>query len=121
MLMPTVDADRASIDVQQLGIGIVEIERLLNEVAADSGDSVLRERARERIAEVMQRIAPLTKTQRTRIELALDHARMLGDRYLTSLQHDQAALKHRHQPLAQELARLSDLDGRAPASSKWSG
>jgi hypothetical protein len=113
MLMPTVDADRASIDVQQLGIGVVEIERLLDEVAADSENSILRERARERIAEIMQRVAPLTNAQRARIVFALDHARILGDRYLASLEHDRAALNDRGHPLAQELLRLRDLDWRS--------
>lgn len=117
MLMPTIDADRASIDVEQLGIGIIEIERLLDEVAADTDDSVLRERARARIADIMQRIAPLSKAQRTKIEFALDHARILGERYLACLEHDRAALSDRHDALAQELARLLDLDRRALATT----
>ena len=117
MLMPTIDADRASLDVQQLSSSIVEIERLLDEVAADTGDAALGERARARIAAVVQRIAPLSNTQRTKIEFALEHARILGDRYLASLEHDRAALPHRHDALAQELARLWDLDRRALATT----
>ena len=117
MLMPTIDADRASLDVQQLSVSVVEIERLLDEVAADTADAALRERARARIAAVVQRIAPLSNTQRTKIEFALEHTRILGDRYLASLEHDRAALPHRHDALAQELARLWDLDRRALATT----
>lgn len=117
MLMPTTDADRASIDVQQLGSGIIEIERLLNEVAADNTDSVLLQHARERITDIMQRIAPLSNTQRVRIGSALDHARILGDRYLASLQHDHAALQQQYPALARGLACLLDLDRSTLASA----
>jgi hypothetical protein len=117
MLMPTVDADRASIDLEQLRNGVVEIEHLLDEVAADSADSALREGARERIADIMQRIAPLTDFQRARIQSALDHARILGRRYLVSLEHDRAALERHHHALAQELQRLLDLDVQALATT----
>jgi hypothetical protein len=114
MMLPTVDADRASIDVQQLRGGVVEIERLLDEAAADGSASHIREPARERIAQIMQRIVPLTEAQRTRIEIALDHARILGERYLGSLAYDGAALERDH-ALALELGRLLETDRQAIA------
>jgi hypothetical protein len=110
MLMPTVDADRASIDVQQLRSGIVEVEQLLDEVAGDGGDSALREEARARIADIIQRIAPLTKAQRERIQSALDHARELGERYLANLEHDLVELERQNSSLAEELHRILELD-----------
>jgi hypothetical protein len=110
MLLPTVDADRASIDVEQLRSGVVEVQRLLDEVVANSADDALREHARERIAHIMRAIAPLTKAQRSRIESALGHARMLGARYITNLRHDGAALEQQHSPVAPEVDKLLAVD-----------
>lgn len=117
MLMPTVDADRASIDVQQLQDGVIEVQRLLNEITDETADPAALEHARERITAIMQRIAPLTNAQRSRIEAALDHARLLGERYLASLEHDRAAFERRHQVLAHELGRLLDIDRPAITST----
>jgi len=117
MLMPTVDADRASLDVQQLRRGVIEIERLLNEMDDDNTDHAALEHARARIGDIMQKIAPLTNAQRALIESALDHARLLGERYLASLQHDRVALAGPHPVLAQELDRLLDLDQPALRST----
>jgi len=108
MLMPTIDADRVSIDVQQLRNGVVEAQCLLY-VVADNLDYALRERARERIERIMQRIAPLTSAQRTRIECALEHERALSARYFASLQYDRAQLEQRHRRMAHELERLLDV------------
>jgi hypothetical protein len=110
MLMPTADADRVSIDVQQLRRGVVEVERLLNEIDDNPADHAALEHARERIADIMQRIAPLTNAQRARIESALDHARILGERYLASVEHDRAALGGGYPELARELGRLLEID-----------
>jgi hypothetical protein len=116
LLIPTVDADRVSIDVQHFHQSIVEVQRLLDEVAGDGVDPAAHEHARERIADVMQimrRIVPLTDTQRARIESALDHTRLLSERYLASLEHDRAALKRQHRALAEELDRLLEIDQHA--------
>ncbi|MBV8055776.1 MAG: hypothetical protein JO071_11105 [Deltaproteobacteria bacterium] len=110
LLMPTVDADRASIEVQQLQDGVIEVQRLLDEIAGETANPAALEHARERITAIMQRIAPLTNAQRSRIEAALNHARLLGERYLASLEHDRAAFERRHQVLASELGRLLDID-----------
>ena len=110
MLMPTVDADRASIDVQQLRSGVIEVQCLLDEIADEAADPAALEYARERITIIMQRIAPLTNAQRSRIEAALNHARRLGERYLASLEHDRAAFERQHHVLADELGRLLDID-----------
>jgi hypothetical protein len=117
MLMPTVDADRASINVQQLRSAIVEAEQLLDEVAGESRGTARGKDARKRIADIMHRIAPLTPAQRARIEFALDHARILGERYLRSLEHDRAALERQDQALAQELGRLLEIDLPALATT----
>jgi hypothetical protein len=110
LLMPTVDADRASIDVQQLHSGVIEIQRLLDEITDETADPAELEHIRERITVIMQRIAPLTNAQRSRIEAALNHAHLLGERYLTSLEHDRAAFERRHHMLAHELGHLLDID-----------
>jgi hypothetical protein len=110
MLMPTVYADRASLDVQQLHRDIIEVQSLLDECAEDSGDPAAMEHARVRIREIMQRIAPLTNAQRARIASAVDHERTLGQRYLVTLEHDRAALQSDHHVLAEELERLREID-----------
>ncbi len=110
MMMPTVDADRASVEFQQFSSGIIELQRLLDEVTNDHADSALTEHARARITQIMQRIAPFTVNQRTRIEAALNRARILGDRYLSSLEHDRTAVQHRHPAFAQQLKDLLELD-----------
>gem|GEM_PF-1502115 len=114
MMMPTVDADRTSIDLQQLRSGVVEVQRLLNEIDDDTAEPAAVERARERIADIIQRFAqrfaPVTNAQRARIESALDHARVLGEGYLASLKHDRTAFEGWHPVLAHELGRLIDID-----------
>jgi len=113
MLIPTIDADRASIDVQHLQRAVVELRGLLDEIAEDRDDKVLREHARARIATILNRIAPLTNAQRTRIESSLEHTRILSDRYLKSLEHDCGALEQHHHSIAHELDQLLDSDLRA--------
>ncbi len=110
MLMPTVDADRASLDVQQLRSGVVEVQRLLSEIAGETADPAALEHVRERIADIICRIAPLTNAQRARIESALDHARILGERYLAYLEHDHAALEAGGHTCAREIGRLREMD-----------
>jgi hypothetical protein len=116
MLMPTVDADRASIDVLQLRSGVVEVQQLLDETD-DSTDRASLEHARARIADIVQKIAPLTNTQRARIEYALDHAKTLGQRYLASMEHDRAALGGHCQLVGRDLGRLLDIDRAALAAA----
>jgi hypothetical protein len=103
MLMPTIDADRSSIDIQQMRRGAVEVQHLVDEVAADPVDSAKRERVREQIGEIMQRIAPLSEAQRARIESALQETRILSDRYCSMLEQDRALLEQRHDALGREL------------------
>jgi hypothetical protein len=110
MIMPTVDADRASVDVQRLRSGVIEVQRLFDEIADDNADPAALERARERITAIIERIAPLTNAERARIEAAMDHARILGARYLASLEHDRSALERRYAVLGGELGRLLDID-----------
>jgi hypothetical protein len=76
---------------------------LVDEVAADPVDSAKRERVREQIGEIMQRIAPLSEAQRARIESALQETRILSDRYCSMLEQDRALLEQRHDALGREL------------------
>jgi hypothetical protein len=110
MMMPTVDADRISIDLQQLHRGVIEAQHLLDELDDYAANPASLAHARERITAIMEKITPLTATQRARIEGALSHARTLGERYLTSLEHDRAALAAQHHKLAYELGRLLEID-----------
>jgi hypothetical protein len=103
MLMPTIDADRSSIDIQQMRRSAVEVQHLVDEVAADPVDSAKRERVRERIGGIMQRIAPLSEAHRARIESALQETRILSDRYCSMLEQDRALLEQRRDALGREL------------------
>jgi hypothetical protein len=106
LLMPTADADRASIDIEELRRGVVEVQRLFDEAATDTADSVLRDRARERIAAIMERIAPLSNAQREGIESALNHARILSARYFAFIEHDRTVLERQRHTFARELEPL---------------
>jgi hypothetical protein len=108
--MPTIDADRVSIDLPELHRGVLAAQRLFDELADDAADPAALAQARERIAAIMQKIAPLTAAEHARIEGALNRARMLGQRYVASLEHDRAALAAQHCELARELGRLVELD-----------
>jgi hypothetical protein len=110
MMMPTADADRASVNIQRLQAGLLEIERLIDETVAEGGDTASLDNAREKIVGIMQSIAPLNDSQRAHIKAALDHARQLGERYLAFLEHDAAALAEADCACASEVARLHRTD-----------
>jgi hypothetical protein len=110
LMMPTIDADRASIDVQQLRRGVVEIERLLDEVAGEGAGSAALQRAQERITSIIGRIAPLTQAQRAQILAGLEYAHTLGARYLGYLADDRAALEARGHNVARDIGELRQRD-----------
>jgi hypothetical protein len=110
LMMPTIDADRVSIDLAELHHGMLAAQHLFDELADDAADPAALAQARERIAAIMQKIAPLTAAERARIEGALNHARLLGRRYVASLEHDRTTLAAQHHELAHELGRLLELD-----------
>ena len=106
MLLPTVDADRSSIDIQQLRRDAVEVQHLVDEVATDRAGSLKRERVRERIADILQRIAPFSEAQRARLESALERERSLSERYSRTLKQDRTILEQRHDALGRELVQV---------------
>jgi hypothetical protein len=110
MMMPTADADRASIDTQRLQAGLLEIQSLIDETTAEGADTATLDRAREKIAGIMRAIAPMSDSQYAGIKAALDHARLLGERYLTYLEHDRAALAASGRACATEIEKLYETD-----------
>jgi hypothetical protein len=113
MAIPTVDADRASVDFQQLCSGAVEVERLFDEITHDMADPAIVDHARQKIARIMHSIAPLDRMQWARIESAIGHARILGERYLAYLERDHAVLETRGYSCARELRRMLEADAAA--------
>lgn len=106
LLMPTIDADRASIDIEKLRDGAVEVQHLVDEVAADPADFNRRERVRVRVAEIMQRLAPLSEAQRARIESVQEQVRILSERYSSIIEQDREILEERNDALGRELGRV---------------
>ena len=107
MLMPTVDSDRASVNVEELDKSVAAIEGLLNE-AVNRPDAAARAYLRQRIVQIIERITALTETQRSSIQRALNHADNLREYYLSSLEIDGNALRECHPELARELRLLRE-------------
>jgi hypothetical protein len=110
LVMPTTDADRLSIDAEQLHRGSIDIERILDGATRPDADQGKLEEARAKIAEIIRKIVPISEADRVKLAAALDHARTLGARYLEYLTQDRDTLDARNQLGADELAALLELD-----------
>ena len=110
LVLPTTDADRFSIDLEELSAGSAEIERILETAAAEDADRRKVAAARAQIAEIMRKIVPLSPADRLRLTAAADHARALGARYLTLLERDREVFEARNQLGAEELGALLQSD-----------
>jgi hypothetical protein len=110
LVLPTTDADRFSIDIEGLSAGSAEIEKLLEQAAAEDADQRKVEEARAQIAEIMRKIVPLSPADRLRLSAAADHARALGARYLEFLECDRDVFTARNQLGADELDALAESD-----------
>ena len=113
MALPTTDADRVSIDIENFNAGSAEIGKILDDATAADADRKKVEEARVKISEIIRRIVPLSDRERARLQAAFDHARVLGERYLDYLGQDRDALENRNHIGADEIASLLELD--APA------
>jgi erythromycin esterase-like protein len=109
-VLPTTDADRFSVDVEQLSAGSAEIEGLLEAAAAENSDRRKVEEARAQIAAIIRKIVPLSPADRERLSVAVDHARALGARYVAFLEHDREVFEARNQLGAEELGALLESD-----------
>ncbi len=110
LVLPTTDADRFSVDVEQLSAGSAEIEGLLEGAAAEDADRRKVEEARAQIAAIMRKIVPLSPADRLRLSAAVDHARELGMRYVAFLEHDREVFEARNELGAEELGALLESD-----------
>jgi hypothetical protein len=110
MVMPTDDADRASIDLEKLSADAAAIRRALDEATAGVPDLYKIEAARTKISEIVAKLVPLSEAQRAKLEAAVAQAHTLGERYLDYLACDRAALETRNQIGADDLAGLLELD-----------
>ncbi|HJU28818.1 MAG TPA: hypothetical protein VJ718_06590, partial [Candidatus Binataceae bacterium] len=113
MAMPTTDSDRASIDIERLNAEAIEIERALDSIEGVAPDSRRIEDVRARIAQMVREIVPLSERDRTKIQEALQHSRILGDRYLDYLARDREFLESHNHVAAEDLAKLLDYDAGA--------
>jgi len=110
LVLPTTDADRLSVDLEQLSAGSAEIEQLLEAAAAEDADRRKVEEARAQIAAIMRKIVPLSPSERLRLGTAVEHARVLGARYLAFLERDREVFEERNQLGADELGALLASD-----------
>jgi hypothetical protein len=115
LVLPTTDAERFSIDVERLNAGASEIEKILEVAAAKDADRRKVEDARAKIAEIIQKIVPLSAADRSRLNAAVEHARTLGDRYLEFLRKDHEVFEERNLLGADELVDLLVVDRPAVA------
>jgi hypothetical protein len=110
LVLPTTDADRYSVDLEQLSVCSAEIERLLEGAASYYADQRKVEEARAQIGEIIRKIVPLDAAERQRINTAVDHARVLAARYVEFLERDRDALNERNQVGADDLEDLLERD-----------
>lgn len=110
MLIPTTDADRASVDLANSMSEAARLRHAFEEALDADPDLVEREEAREHIAEMINRLLPLNETTRMKVESAAARARELGRRYLDYLREDSQALDDRNILGAAELESLLELD-----------
>ena len=113
MVIPTTDADRASIDIEKLNADADAIRKVLDDATAGEPEKRKIEEARAKISEMIRKIVPLSAAERARLENQFAHARSLGERYVEYLATDREALERRNHVGADELAALIELD--APA------
>jgi hypothetical protein len=113
LVIPTTDSDRASIDVERLNADAVRIQHILDDAVEQPGDRERVEAARAQIEAIIRKIVPLTEADRARIEAALEHARMLGERYIDYLKSDVAGLSAANHQSAKDLAGLLEFDREA--------
>jgi hypothetical protein len=113
LVIPTTDSDRASIDVEKLNADAIRIQHILDDAVEQPGDRERVEAARAQIEAIIRKIVPLSEADRARIEAALEHARMLGERYIDYLKSDVAALSAANHQSAKDLAGLLEFDREA--------
>jgi hypothetical protein len=116
MVMPTDDADRASIDLERLSADAAAIRRALDDATAGAPNREKIEAARTKISEIVAKLVPLSDAQRAKLEAAVARAHELGEHYLDSLARDRDALEARNQIGADDLAELLELDTPAIAA-----
>jgi hypothetical protein len=110
LVLPTTDADRASIDLERLNVDAAEILKTLDQATTGDPEKSKVEEARAKISEIIKRIVPLSDAERARIEAQFRHAKTLGQRYLEYLEHDRDALESRNHVGAHEISALLHLD-----------
>ena len=113
LVWPTTDADRASVDIEELNRNATRIRNVLDEAVGSDSNRAKVEAARAEIARIIKGIIPLDSNARARLEAAFAHARILGERYLEYLSHDRAALERENHLGSADLAALLETD--APA------
>lgn len=113
LVMPTTDADRFSVDAEQLNRSSIDIERILDEAARQHADQKKLEEARAKIAEIIHKIVPISDADRVKLAAALDHTNALGARYLEYIAHDRNRLELNNELGAEELRAMFDRDRRA--------
>jgi hypothetical protein len=113
MVLPTTDADRASIDIEKLNADAAEIRKVLDEATAGDPEAKKIEAARATISDIIRKSLPLSEADRARVEAQFAHAQVLGTRYLGYLTTDRDVLESRNQVGADDIAALLQLD--APA------
>jgi hypothetical protein len=109
-VLPASGASMASIDIEKLSAGAANIRQVLDEAFANSCNQARFEEARAQIAEIIKRTVASSHADRVKLQAANEHARYLGERYLTFLAEDSEALEGRSEIGSCEVVSLLELD-----------
>jgi hypothetical protein len=110
MVMPTTDADRASIDLEKLNADAAQIRKALDEAVSAGANEKKLEEVRARIGEIIKGLVPLDAASRAKLEAAVEHTRELGERYVGYLGEDRKALEAQNHVGADDVGKLLALD-----------
>jgi len=110
MVMPTTDADRASIDLEKLNADAAQIRKALDEAVSAGANEKKLEEVRARIGEIIKGLVPLDAASRAKLEAAVEHTRELGARYVGYLGEDRKALEAQNHVGADDVGKLLALD-----------
>jgi hypothetical protein len=99
-----------SIGIEKLNADAASIRQVLDEAFANNCDQVRFEEARAEIAEIIKRTGASSHADRVKLQAANEHARYLGERYLTFLAEDAEALQDRSEIGNCKVVSLLELD-----------
>lgn len=110
MIWPTTDADKASIDINDLQQNLAELRSTLDRAASPQADQTAIDRARDKIAQIIRQIVPPAERE------WFERLQVLGQCYLEYLRADEGSLLSANHVAGGGVSRLRELDEKLIAS-----